>query len=255
MSSLFDFFSKIEKEIIDERVPNHASYVFSYSDSSEAITIGNFLRRILLSTTRVSSSGIGIFAAEILGESGYAETELATLEGICEAVFQLILNLKEILFEEKKCEEGEIFVLELMVENKKNEEKKVFAGDFLESPNVRIKNPDLELATLAAVLNDKKKPKLGIKLHCRKSRGYRKNENDIEIKNYLEELKNEEKKVIVLEKTSYSPIKSGQVALNYQKKTISLTEQKERLVLTITTKERDVSPRDALQATLEIAQN
>ncbi len=99
------------------------------------ITIGNSLRRILLS----SLQGAAITTASIKG----VLHEFSTLPGVREDVTDIILNIKEILV---KIHSPGPEILRLKV-TKAGEVK---AGDIEPNPNVEILNPDHHLATLSA---------------------------------------------------------------------------------------------------------
>ena len=99
------------------------------------ITIGNSLRRILLS----SLQGAAITTASIKG----VLHEFSTIPGVREDVTDIILNIKEILV---KLHSLEPEVLRLKV-TKAGEVK---AGDIEPNANVEILNPDHHLATLSA---------------------------------------------------------------------------------------------------------
>ena len=99
------------------------------------ITIGNSLRRILLS----SLQGAAITTASIKG----VLHEFSTIPGVREDVTDIILNIKEILV---KMHSPGPEVLRLRV-TKAGEVK---AGDIEPNANVEILNPDHHLATLSA---------------------------------------------------------------------------------------------------------
>ena len=99
------------------------------------LTIGNSLRRILLS----SLQGAAITTASIKG----VLHEFSTLPGVREDVTDIILNIKEILV---KMHSPGPEILRLKV-TKAGEVK---AGDIEPNPNVEILNPDHHLATLSA---------------------------------------------------------------------------------------------------------
>jgi DNA-directed RNA polymerase subunit alpha len=99
------------------------------------ITVGNSLRRILLS----SLQGSAIMSVSIKG----VLHEFSTLPGVREDVTDIILNIKEILV---KMHSPGPEILRLKV-TKAGEVK---AGDMDPNPNVEILNPDHHLATLSA---------------------------------------------------------------------------------------------------------
>jgi DNA-directed RNA polymerase subunit alpha len=99
------------------------------------LTIGNSLRRILLS----SLQGAAITTASIKG----VLHEFSTLPGVREDVTDIILNIKEILV---KMHSPGPEMLRLKVA----QAGEVKAGDIEPNPNVEILNPDHHLATLSA---------------------------------------------------------------------------------------------------------
>lgn len=106
------------------------------------ITLGNTLRRILLS----SIPGAAVTAVKIEG----VKHEYSTLDGLQEDVVTLVLKLKELsirLFTEEKR------VLKLRVKGKKNSVLMVSASDFELPSDVEIVNSDLEIATLTSDLD------------------------------------------------------------------------------------------------------
>ncbi len=115
------------------------------------ITIGNSLRRILLS----SLQGAAITAVRIKG----VLHEFSTLPGVREDVTDIILNIKEILV--KLNSEGpEILTL------KASKPGMVKAQDIQPNPNVQILNPTLPIATLS------KDGELEIEMVVKQGRGY-----------------------------------------------------------------------------------
>ena len=99
------------------------------------ITIGNALRRILLS----SLQGAAITAVRIKG----ILHEFSTIPGVREDVTDIILNLKEVRLKLFSDGPETIFL-------KARGEKDVKAGDITTNDRVEILNPDLHIATLSA---------------------------------------------------------------------------------------------------------
>jgi len=93
------------------------------------ITIGNLLRRILLS----SIMGYGIYAIEIKDVSH----EFSTINNVYEDIPEIIYNIKQIVIRGKLDRDK----IHLFVKG----EKDVKAGDFDPNPNLEIVNPDLHL--------------------------------------------------------------------------------------------------------------
>ncbi|HEX5430155.1 MAG TPA: DNA-directed RNA polymerase subunit alpha [Patescibacteria group bacterium] len=97
------------------------------------VTIGNALRRILLS----SLPGAAVVAVKIKG----VDHEFSSIPNIKEDVIELILNLKQMRM---KVHTDQPVTLELKVKG----ERKITASDFKKNPDVEIVNGNLELATL-----------------------------------------------------------------------------------------------------------
>ncbi len=115
------------------------------------ITLGNSLRRILLS----SLPGAAVTSVKIEG----VLHEFSTVPGVAEDVVEIILNLKKIaakLYSEEP----------KLVRIEKKGEGVVTAGDIIGDADVEILNPDLHIATLSkdAVLN--------MEIVLEKGRGY-----------------------------------------------------------------------------------
>jgi len=115
------------------------------------VTIGNSLRRILLS----SLQGAAITAVRIRG----VLHEFSTLPGVREDVTDLVLNLKEVRL---RLVDG----TEETARIESKGEGVVRAADIKAGPNVEILNPDLHIATLS------KEAKLDVDLTIKAGRGY-----------------------------------------------------------------------------------
>ncbi len=98
------------------------------------VTIGNPLRRILLSSV-AGTAVTSVYIEDVLHE-------FSTIEGMKEDVMQLILNLKELVV---KLHDNEPVTLTLRAERA----GPVTAGDFEVPMGASVVNPDLYLATLA----------------------------------------------------------------------------------------------------------
>lgn len=101
------------------------------------VTLGNSLRRILLS----SLPGAAITSVRIEG----VLHEFSTMPYVKEDVTDIVLNLKDLLI--KLNTEGPK-TLRLIIENKTDEELEVTAGHIEETVDVDILNPDLKICTL-----------------------------------------------------------------------------------------------------------
>lgn len=128
---------EIEKPTIEcifsEEDPNYGKFVLEPLERGYGTTLGNSLRRILLS----SLPGIAVTSVKIDG----ILHEFSTIPGVKEDVTEIILNLKKL-------------AVKLNGENTKGVlinaigPKEVTAADILGDSDVEIFNPDLHIATL-----------------------------------------------------------------------------------------------------------
>ncbi len=132
---------------------DYGRFVLAPLERGFGLTLGNALRRVLLS----SLPGASVFAVEIDG----ARHEFSALEGIVEDVTAIILNLKSLVL--KIDEEGiDTKILELDVTGPKT----VTAADLQLPYGVSIINPNLVLATAV------EGGRLKMRVHTRNGRGY-----------------------------------------------------------------------------------
>ena len=85
-------FQKPEKVIMLEESPTHGTFEFRPLEPGFGTTVGNALRRILLS----SLEGFAINTIRISG----VEHEFSTVPGVREDVTNIILNLKQVRFKQ-----------------------------------------------------------------------------------------------------------------------------------------------------------
>ena len=117
-----------------DKVKRYGKFVCEPLERGYGITIGNSLRRILLS----SLPGSAIKSVKIEG----AEHEFSTIPNVVEDVPEIILNLKMVRLKLDKNEEKS-----LRIDFKGEGEVK--AGDIITDGTVEILNPDLHIATVA----------------------------------------------------------------------------------------------------------
>jgi DNA-directed RNA polymerase subunit alpha len=130
----------------------YARFVAEPFEAGYGHTVGNSLRRVLLS----SLEGAAITAVKITG----AQHEFATLPGVVEDVTDIVLNLKRIKF---KANDGhEPRKLSLSV----NKEGEVTAGDIQLVQGYEVLNPDQLICTMD------KKHKFDAELEVRIGRGF-----------------------------------------------------------------------------------
>lgn len=116
-----------------ENIPNFARVIVEPLERGWGHTIGNSLRRILLS----SLQGAAVTSVRIDGISH----EYSTIEGVVEDVTDIILNIKQLRL---KLMADHDTTLRLEVKG----EGEVKASDIEKNPDVVILNPDLHIATI-----------------------------------------------------------------------------------------------------------
>ncbi len=135
----------------DSKFPYYGKFIIEPLERGYGITLGNALRRVLLS----SIPGYAITEVKIEG----VPHEFSSINGVIEDVPEIILNLKGVRF--KLNEEGPfIFKLE------KSGEGEVKAGDIQVGDKGEIVNPDHHIATLT------KDGKLFMEIKVERGRGY-----------------------------------------------------------------------------------
>src|ERR1039458_2670056 len=129
----------------------YAKFIAEPFETGYGHTIGNSLRRVLLS----SLEGAAISSIKVDG----AMHEFATIEGVVEDVTDIVLNLKKVLL---KAHTRDTQTLLLSV----NKEGEVTAGDIQLNQNLELVNPAQHICTL-----DKKK-KFDMELEVKVGRGF-----------------------------------------------------------------------------------
>ena len=132
---------------------NYGRFVIEPLERGFGNTLGNALRRVLLS----SLPGASLYAVEVEG----ARHEFTALEGVEEDVTSIVLNLKGLVL---KIPEGDDSNKRLEIDVKGP--KTVTAGDIILPTGVEVINPDLEIAHVCDGGS------LHMVLHARNGRGY-----------------------------------------------------------------------------------
>jgi DNA-directed RNA polymerase subunit alpha len=148
-------FQKPEKIILQKATDFEAQFEFRPLEPGFGVTIGNALRRVLLS----SLEGYAIIGVRIEG----VDHEFATIKGISEDVVEIILNLKQVRFKKKLDNDLTQEKVSLSIKNK-SEFTAGIIGDATQS--FEIMNPDLLICTLDP------SAKLDIEITIAKGRGY-----------------------------------------------------------------------------------
>ncbi|WP_319478936.1 DNA-directed RNA polymerase subunit alpha [uncultured Draconibacterium sp.] len=215
-------FQKPDKVIMLESDDKFGQFEFRPLEPGYGITIGNALRRILLS----SLEGYAITTVKIEG----VDHEFSTIKGVIEDVTDIILNLKQVRFKN----EVEDFDSEKVSISISGQEE-FTAGDINKfMTGFRVLNPELVICRMESDV------KIQMELNISKGRGY---VPAVENKPVEEEFG-----VIPID-SIYTPIKKVKYAVeNYR------VEQKtdyEKLVLDIAT-DGSVHPKDALKEAAKI---
>ena len=137
---------------VRERRENYAKFVIEPLDRGFGITLGNALRRVLLS----SIPGAAVTYVKI----DTVLHEVSTIPGVVEDTVDLLLNLKGLPL---KLNTDDPKVLTLNVSGS----KEVTAGDISPDADVEILQPDYHIATMT-----KKDAKISMEIGVEKSRGY-----------------------------------------------------------------------------------
>lgn len=154
MVKLPDPFEKFDiKEADYDGTENYGRFIIEPLERGFGLTVGNALRRVLLS----SLPGASVYAVEVEN----ARHEFSTLEGIEEDVTMIILNLKDLVL---KIDDGtdENKRLEIDVKGP----AVVTGNDIKVTTGVSVVNPDLVIAHVV------EGGRLQMVLHARNGRGY-----------------------------------------------------------------------------------
>ncbi|OOQ60254.1 DNA-directed RNA polymerase subunit alpha [Mucilaginibacter pedocola] len=215
-------FQKPDKVIMQKSNDFDGTFEFRPLEPGFGVTIGNALRRILLS----SLEGYAITSVRISGVTH----EFSTIKGVVEDVTEIILNLKQVRFK-KTGESGDNEKIFVIVSG----QDAFKAGDITKfSNNFTVLNPELVICNMDSSVT------LEVELTVAKGRGYISNEEN----------KNPDANVGVIAIDSiFTPIKNVKYTLeNYR------VEQKtdyEKLILDIST-DGSIHPEDALKQAAKI---
>ena len=138
-------FIRPQAEVEASSSDNYGKFTISPLERGYGITLGNALRRVLLS----SMPGVAIVAMDIEG----VQHEFMGIPGVVEDVTEIILNLKNVVFtiDEDKLfqvmspESNELYEIEIVAKGP----KVITAGDLQMSSELTVVNKDAVIATLA----------------------------------------------------------------------------------------------------------
>jgi DNA-directed RNA polymerase subunit alpha len=209
-------------EFLKGEKPNEAVVTVEPFYPGYGMTIGNSLRRVMLS----SLLGTAVVGVKING----ASHEFTTLPYVKEDILELIMNLKQLKLE--MFEEDEI-KLELDVHGK----KEVKASDIKKDSRVEIANPDLVIATITDNAGS-----LSMEITVGKGRGYRP----------VESIEKKNTEVGYIETDAFfSPVLS--VGLKVENVRVGKMTNWDKLIINITT-DGTISPEKAFNDSAKVLQ-
>ena len=148
-------FQKPDKIVLQKATDFEGQFEFRPLEPGYGLTIGNALRRVLLS----SLEGYAIVGIKIDG----VDHEFATIKGITEDVTEMILNLKQVRFKRNADIELTSEKINLSVKGR-SEFTAGMIGE--QSPSFQVMNPELLICTMDPTA------KLDIELTIARGRGY-----------------------------------------------------------------------------------
>jgi DNA-directed RNA polymerase subunit alpha len=199
---------------------NCAIFVVEKLYSGYGTTLGNSLRRVLLS----SIEGAAVTKMKIKG----VNHEFSTIPGVLESALEIMLNLKKLRFKMISKEPQKV-ILEAKGEGE------VKGKDFQLPAQLELVNKDCHIATLTS-----KNAKLEMEILVEKGIGYLPRE---------ERLREEKEVGVILVDAIFTPVKK--VALNVEKMRVEKRTDFERLTLEVET-DGTISPKDAFLKACDI---
>lgn len=216
-------FQKPDKVVMLESSATKGVFEFRPLEPGYGITIGNALRRILIS----SLEGYAICSIKISG----VDHEFATIPGVIDDVTNIILNLKQVRFRKVDETEAEAEVIKISVSGI----SKLLAGEFNKYlQHFEVLNSDLVICELdeSALFE--------LEIHINKGRGYVP----------ADENRNPNDPIGVLPTDSiYTPIRNVRYAIDQYR--VEQRTDYEKLTLEILT-DGSISPKDALKEAAKI---
>lgn len=194
---------------------NYGRFVLEPLERGFGATIGNALRRVMLS----SLPGSAITSVKIDG----VLHEFQTIEGVVEDVTTIILNLKNVVIK-KHCEGDKTIRLNATTEGV------VKAGDFECDPDVEIINKDLVIANIA------KGGKLIMEMNVSSGKGYVRADDN-------KELLSDRKIGVIAIDSLYSPIE--RVAYEVEDARVGQSENYDKLIIDVWTNS-SIKPEEAI---------
>jgi len=211
-------FQKPDKIVLQKATDFEAQFEFRPLEPGYGVTIGNALRRVLLS----SLEGFAITGIKIAG----VDHEFDTIKGVIEDVTEIILNLKQVRL--KKTGDNDINAekVELVIKGKDQ-----FTAEMIGNAlaNFEVMNPELVICNMdtSAVVE--------IEIHIGKGRGYRPSEEN--------QLKDAPVNYIAID-SIFTPIKN--VKYTIENTRVEQHTDYEKLVMDVTT-DGTIHPEEAVK--------
>lgn len=208
---------------IEEHSATSATFVIEPLHTGYGMTLGNSLRRVLLS----SIAGSAVVAFKIEG----ATHEFTTVPGIKEDVVDIMLNLKQVRFSSAVDEP-------VQVRLEKKGAGTVTAADIKTTADVEVVTPDAVIATI-----DDPKATLVIDIVIDSGRGYRTVEESSEKRIHSD---------MIAVDALFSPV--ARVRYKVENTRVGQTTDLDKLILTVDT-DGSISPKDAFEEAAAILIN
>lgn len=217
-------FQKPEKIVAQKTTDFEGLFEFKPLEPGFGVTVGNSLRRVLLS----SLEGYSIVAVKI----NNASHEFATIKGVMEDFAEIILNLKQVRL--KKIIKDEELTAEKIYVSISNSDKFI-AGDIEKhTTSFKITNPELLICQMETTVN------LEVELVIQKGRGYVPAEEIV--------VKDQSTNLIPID-AIFTPIKN--VRYNIENTRVEQKTDFEKLIIDITT-DGTIHPEDAIKEAARI---
>ncbi len=197
---------------------NYGKIVIEPLERGYGVTVGNALRRILLS----SIEGVAITALKIDGVSH----EFSTVKGIKEDVIEIVMNLKQVVLK-PNIKEFPHLTPEVKISGK----EEICAGDLISDESAEVLNKDLHIATLSS---DKA---IKFQIEITRGRGYMPQEK-------MKFIKSRPPIGTILIDGIFSPVRK--VSFNVENTRVGQFVDYEKLILEVWTTGA-ISPKDAVK--------
>jgi len=139
------------ESVESEYTETYGKFIAEPFERGYGVTLGNSLRRILLS----SIEGSAVSSIKVDG----VQHEFSTIPGVMEAISEIILNIKKLIIRSHSKAPKTIFI-------KAEKKGEIKGGNIICDETVEILNPDLHIATLS------RDTKLQIEMEVSRGRGY-----------------------------------------------------------------------------------